>query len=144
MVASVWNMEADDGARSRCDIWGSVGMTFALTSDDRFNTGRGEATWVLPAGTFTGLDTGDRQVLSDWLDNASGIDAVVDFSVRPWNVLGTTAIFGVFEAGRDLATWLMVRHASGWMLVSCSDGSVSDVMVSLSDVLDLIEEQRRA
>jgi hypothetical protein len=144
MVASVWNVEADDGAQSLCDIWGSVGMTFAVTSDDRFNTGRGEATWVLPAGTFTGLDTADRQVLSDWLDSALGIDTVMDFSVRPWNVAGTTAIFGVFEVGQDQATWLIVRHTSGWMLVRCSDSSVSDVMVLLPDILDLIDEQRRA
>jgi hypothetical protein len=144
MVASVCNTEVNEGTQLPCRTWRAVGMTFAMASDDRFNTGRGGATWVLPAGTFTGIDTADRQALSDWMDGAIGIDAVMDFSVRPWNVAGTNAIFGAFEAGNDQAAWLIVRHGPGWMLVRCADGFVSDVSVSLRDILDLIDEQRRA
>lgn len=118
-------------------------MTFALPSNRRFNADGGEATWVRPAGTFTGLDIADRQALSDWLDDANGIDAVMDFSLRQWNVIGARGIFGVFETGNEQATWLIVRHGSGWMLAGCSDSSVSDVMTSLLDVLILIDDQRR-
>jgi hypothetical protein len=143
MVASVSKAQADDGARPPRQVWRPVGMTFALPSDVHFNADRGEATWVLPAGTFTGLDTADRLVLSDWLDDANGIDTVMDFSVRPWNVAGARGIFGVFEVGKEQATWLIVRDRSGWILVRCSDGFVSDLTVSLLDILGLIDEQRR-
>ncbi|MEA2737218.1 MAG: hypothetical protein QOH05_525 [Acetobacteraceae bacterium] len=119
-------------------------MTFAVTPDVRFNACQGEAIWVLPAGTFSGLDSADRQALLDWLDDASEIDTIMDFSVRPWNVAGTSAIFGVFETGRDQATWLIVRYGLGWMTVRCADGFVSDVSASLPEILDLIDEQRRA
>lgn len=118
-------------------------MILAPPTDVRFNADGREATLVLPAGTFTGLDTEDRQVLSAWLDDASGIDIVMDFSVRPWNVAGAHGIFGVFEAGKEQATWLTVRGGSGWMLLRCSDSFVSDSKMSLADILSLIDEQRR-
>jgi hypothetical protein len=117
-------------------------MTFAVISDVRFNAGLGEATWVLPAGTFNGLDVADRQVLSDWLDCARGIDAVTDLTVRPWNIAGPRAILGVFETDRDQASWLIVRDGSGWTLARCADGLVSEVLDSLADILGLIDEQR--
>ena len=75
-------------------------MTFAVKSDVRFNVGWGEATWVLPAGIFTGLDTPDRQALLDWLDGADGIDAVMDLTVRPWNIAGAHAILGFSKLAR--------------------------------------------
>jgi len=120
----------------------SAGMNFAAKSDVRFNAGRGEATWVLPAGTFTGLDTADRQALSDWLDNAVGIDTIMDLAVRPWNIAGAVAIFGVFEIKKDQASWLIVRCGSGWLLARCVDGFVSDVSESLVDILSLVDQQR--
>jgi hypothetical protein len=118
-------------------------MTFAVPADVRFTADWGEATLALPAGTFNGLDTADRQVLLDWLDDAEGIDTVMDFSVRPWNVAGARGIFGVFEAGKEQATWLILWDHFGWMLLHCSDSFVSDLTISLVDILDLIDEQRR-
>jgi hypothetical protein len=119
-------------------------MGFAAAFDVRVNPGRGEAIWVLPAATFTGLDAADRQALSDWLDDADGIDSIIDFSVRPWNIDGTSTILGVFESAKDQASWLILRYGSGWLAVRCADGFVSDVSVSLADILGLIDRQRGA
>jgi hypothetical protein len=142
-VAPVWGAEADEGARSRWQTWRSVGMSFAVKSDVHFNADWGEATWVLRAGTFTGLDTADRQVLSDWLDDASGIDTVMDLAARSWNIAGASAILGVFEPDRDQASWLIVRHGSGWTVARQADGFVSDVLDSLQEILGLLDELRR-
>jgi hypothetical protein len=117
-------------------------MSFVAKCDVRFNAGRGEATWVLPAATFSGMDAVDRQVLSGWLDGAGGIDTVKDLTDRPWNIAGVQAIFGVFETGNDQASWLIVQSASGWALARPVDGSVSDELGSLPAILRLIDEQR--
>lgn len=114
-------------------------MTFAVNSNVRFKVGRSGATWVLPEGTFTGLNATDRQTLSDWLDMASGIDTVVDLAARPWNIPGTTAILGVFEADSKEASWLIARCAEGWMLTRRLDGFISGVSTSLSDILTMID-----
>lgn len=138
----MWDVDAGDRARSR--TLGSVGTSFALTSSVRFNAGRSEATWVLPAGTFTGLDSADRRTLSDWLDDASGIDNVIDLTTRAWNIAGAREIIGVFEIGQEHASWLIVRHRSVWTVARCKDGFVSDISTSLLGILGLIDEQRRA
>jgi hypothetical protein len=119
-------------------------MSFAVRSDVRFNAGGGEAIWVVRARSFTGLDTFDRQALSDWLDNANGIDTVMDLAERPWNIPGASIILGVFECDKDQASWLIVRYGSGWTLARCADGFISDVLESLPDILGLLDEQRRA
>jgi hypothetical protein len=118
-------------------------MSFAVKSDVHFNAGWGEATWVLQAGTFTGLDTADRQVLSGWLDAASGIDTVLDLATRPWNIAGASAILGVFETDQDQASWLIVRHGSRWTVAREADGFVSDELDSLQEILGLLDELRR-
>jgi hypothetical protein len=117
--------------------------TPAVLDDAHFTPRRTEETWVPRAQTFVGLDDADRQALSDWLQRAGvrGIDAM-DLSVRPWGVTGAGAVVGVFEAGKDRASWLVVRHGSGWTLARCSDGFVSDVMASLPAILSLIEVDR--
>jgi hypothetical protein len=117
-------------------------MSVAVKSDVRFNADGGEATWVLRAGRFTGLDIADQQALSDWLDDAAGIDTVRDLADRPWNIAGASVILGVFENDRDQASWLIVRYGSGWTLARCADGFVSDVFESLPDLFGLIDEQR--
>lgn len=123
---------------------GSVGMSSAVGNGVRFTDGGGEETWVPGSPTFTGLDDTDRNVLSGWLDRAGarGIDAAMDLSVRPWGVSGVGAIIGVFDAGEDRASWLIVGHGSGWTLARCADGFVSDVMTSLPAALALIDAGR--
>ncbi len=97
---------------------------------------------MLRMGAFTGLDTTDQQTLADWLDGAIGIDTVLDFAARPWNIAGASVIFGVFEVDQEKASWLVVRHGSGWTLARCADGFVSDVSASLPDILRLIDRDR--
>jgi hypothetical protein len=98
---------------------------------------------VLPARIFTGLDTPDRQALLDWLDGADGVDAVIDLTVRGWNIAGAHVILGVFKPGEDQASWLIVGDGSGWMLARCADGFISEVSDSLPGILGLIDEQRQ-
>jgi hypothetical protein len=136
-------MEAE-AAWSPPEIFGSIDMSFAVRSDVRFDASRGEETWMLPAGTFIGLDTADRQALSDWLDGVSGIDTVIDLAVRPWNIAGATAIFGVFRTYQDQASWLIVRHDAGWILADCRNGIISDISPSLPDILWMIDDELRA
>jgi hypothetical protein len=123
---------------------GPVDMSSAVSSSVHFTNGGGGETWVPGSPTFTGLDVADRKVLSDWLDRAGvrGIDAAMDLSVRPWGVSDVGAIIGVFGAGDDRASWLIVGHRAGWTLARCSDGFVSDVMTSLPAVLALIDADR--
>ena len=120
-------------------------MSFAFADGIRFTSGRGEEPWVPGARTFVGLDDADRQILAAWLVRAGrrrGIDAAIDLSVRPWGVTDAGAVVGVFEAGKNRASWLVVRHGSGWMLARCADGFVSDVMPSLPAILALIDADR--
>jgi hypothetical protein len=115
----------------------------AISSGVRFTAG-GEETRVPAPPTFTGLNDADCHILSAWLDRAGtlGIDAAVDLSVRPWGVSGVGAIIGVFDAGQDRASWLIVGHGSGWTLARCVDGFISDVTNSLPAVLALIDADR--
>ena len=66
----------------------------------------------------------------------------MDLSVRPWGIAGAGAIVGVFEAGKEKASWLLLRHWSGWTLARCADGFVSDAMMSLPAILALIDADR--
>ena len=138
MGASVWKTRADEAAGTLR----FVGMAFALAGVVRINAREGGATLALPAGTFTGLDIADRQVLADWLQDVDGIDTVMDFFPRRWNVAGARGILGVFETGKQTATWLIVRHGSGWVLLRCQDSFVSNLTIGLVDILRLIDGQR--
>jgi hypothetical protein len=66
----------------------------------------------------------------------------MDLSVRPWGVNGAGVIIGVFDAGEDRASWLIVGHSAGWTLARCGDGFISDVMISLPAALALIDTGR--
>ena len=123
---------------------GFAGMSPAIGNGVRFTNGGTEESWVPGVPTFAGLEEADSKVLSDWLKRAGvrGIDAALDLSVRPWGVSGAGAIIGVFDAGDDRASWLIVGHGSGWTLARCADSFVSDVMTSLPAVLALIDADR--
>lgn len=91
----------------------------------------------MPKPPFAGLDVADRQVLADWLacKSPDGVDAVLDLTARPWNLAGIGPIIGVFEAAKLRATWLILRHPDGWLLIDPGDGSVSDLCATLAGVL---------
>ena len=152
----VWKMKADDGWRSPPPRQGGVlpglvgaglaeqaaiGATITLHSGVHFRPARGNPSCVLQPGEFTGIDTTDRQILSDWLDQAGpgGIDTIIDLTLRPWQITGAQAIIGVFEKDKVEASWLMVRNRSGWVLARCNDRSISDVSAALPDILALID-----
>jgi hypothetical protein len=99
---------------------------------------------VAGLSAFAGLDEADHEVLSRWLARAGfrGIDAAIDLSARPWGVSSAGVIVGVFDAGEDRASWLIVGYHAGWTLARCSDGFISDVMTSLPAVLALIDAER--
>lgn len=131
------------GSQLSCQSQARAGMTFAISSGVRFHAGDAEDIWVLRAGTFTQLDEADREVLLAWANRAgiSGIDTVIDLAVRPWNVAGARVVVGVFEINKARASWLIVRHGSGWTLARCGDGFVSDVSPSLPDILTMIDDE---
>jgi hypothetical protein len=154
MIAPVWKVEADEGSQQLCQQWAClgrdhVGMRLADKAGDfdvavaRFTVNRREASRVSQACSFTELESADGQILSDWLEQARarGIDTAIDMSVRPWNVVGVRIVVGIFERDRLEATWLIVHCPAGWMLAGCSDGSISEVLAALSDVLALIGDQ---
>ncbi len=136
--------EVDERAQTPWQIRRPAGMSFAVKSDIRFNIGGNEATWVLQAGTFTGLDIADRQALSDWLDDNSSVDTIIDLADRSWNIARASTILGVFESNSDQASWLIVRYGDGWTLARLRDSFISDVLDSLPNILRLIDEQYRA
>ncbi len=133
-----------DGSRLPCQSLGPDGMSFAASNGVGFTVGEYEGTWVAGSSTFAGLDDADQQILSEWLARAGarGIDAAIDLSVRPWGVHDAGVIIGVFDAGEDRASWLIVGHNAGWTLARCGDGFISDVMTSLPAVLALIDAGR--
>nr|WP_294509174.1 hypothetical protein [uncultured Rhodopila sp.] len=103
------------------------------------------------AGTFTGIDPASRRSLSDWLAAAVSdaergigrIDSVSDLSRRPWRVSDARTIIGVFEKGKESASWLIVGHQALWTLVRCQDGFVSESCSTLREVLTQIDEALR-
>jgi hypothetical protein len=92
------------------------------------------------SATFAALDPANRRVLFDWLGDpaAAHIDTAIDMSLRPWNVAGAVNVIGIFEPGRTAASWLVVQDASGWFLLTCATGAVSETCPALADVLELI------
>lgn len=96
--------------------------------------------------TFSAIATADRLVLSNWLDHAvaAGIaDSAIDLAPRPWKVAGANAVIGVFESKKHQASWLIVRCGPQWAMARCSDGFTSGASTSLTEILNLIDEDRR-
>ena len=93
--------------------------------------------WV---GSFGGLDAADREVLSNWHRTIADrrIDMIVDMSLRAWNTAGARVIIGVFEQGKDIASWLVVEYHGSWILVHCADHTASAEFATLAEVLTLI------
>ena len=95
---------------------------------------------MLRAGSFARLDPVDREVLSDWHKTIAdrSIDMIIDMSLRAWNTAGARVIIGVFEKGKDTASWLVVGYHDSWILVHCANGTASAEFATLAEVLTLI------
>jgi hypothetical protein len=118
-------------------------MTPAVNPTIFFNPDRGEASWMLQTGTFTALDPASRDSLSNWLARVGCIDTVLDLSPRPWKVAGARTIIGVFEEGKDQASWLIIGQCSVWTLARCDDGSIAGPCATLAEILRLIDAAPR-
>ncbi|HBK06620.1 MAG TPA: hypothetical protein DDZ81_12255 [Acetobacteraceae bacterium] len=95
--------------------------------------------FVRSSPAYDGLCFEEQVLLADWLSRTLHVDAVIDFSDRPWNIDGAGPVFGVFRKCNENASWLIVRSGTEWGLASCDDGSVSQASMSLTDVLASIE-----
>ena len=95
---------------------------------------------MLRVGSFAGLDPVDREILSDWHKTIAdrSIDMIADMSLRSWNTIGARVIVGVFERGKEAASWLVVKYHDSWILVNCADGTASAEYATLAEVLALI------
>jgi hypothetical protein len=87
------------------------------------------------------LDPADRDLLSAWLAAQDRIDSVLDLSSRAWHIPGDRTIIGVFEVGRQQASWLIVAERSIWVLAQCEDGTVSGPCTTLAEILGLIDHR---
>lgn len=99
--------------------------------------------WRAKAEAFAGLTPAERRELAKWLRHCSDVSAVEDLSARSWNIPGARTILGVFEAGRDRASWLLIHDGWDWTVGSCDTGMVSDPPLPLHDVLALIASGER-
>jgi hypothetical protein len=95
---------------------------------------------VFTTDTFAGLDLLDRQVLMNWLAIArtSGVEAVADFTPRPWHLAGLDVVIGIFEKDQPAASWLLVRYQSRWVVATIRNDRISDVCSTLTEALSLI------
>ena len=100
---------------------------------------------MLREPTFAGLDLPERKVLADWLAAAQtrGIDAAIDFARRPWGAGQLESVIGVFETGRTMASWLLVRYQAQWVVATVSDETISATRDSLTAALALIPAPSR-
>ena len=94
--------------------------------------------------SFGGLSSDERRHLREWQVSAVaiGIDAVEDFTTRPWpcSVVGT--VIGVFTAGSKAARWLVVGEDGAWAVASCAEDHVSGPLKSLGEALAVIHPGR--
>jgi hypothetical protein len=120
---------------------------FADRISIRFNPNGGEALGMLQSETFAALDLASRTVLSEWLSSAATtadhIDALIELSSRAWKIAAERTIIGVFEKGKDSASWLIIEHQCLWTLARCDNRSVSGSYASLGEVLELLDDALR-
>lgn len=89
---------------------------------------------------FVGLSAQERRLLRDWRAAAwaVGVDAIEDLASRPWPYPMSGIVIGVFEAGVESASWLVIGHNGSWAVASCAEGSVSPPFHSLAEALAVI------
>ena len=121
-----------------------VGTGLAVTCGIRFDGPWDKGNRTVPDNAFVGLEPLDRHTLLAWLKRAGplGIDAVIDLTARPWTLIGTPIVLGVFERCNDHAIWLIVE-SGGWLAVRCRDGFIPPTSKSLMHVLGHIETNIR-
>jgi hypothetical protein len=101
---------------------------------------RAHTALAAPLPSFEALSATERAYLLDWRQAAQdvGIDAIDDMMLRPWPCPVADVIIGVFRAGDDRASWLVIGHNRSWAVASCADGTVSRSVATLVEALSLI------
>lgn len=86
------------------------------------------------------LTANERSCLRRWQIAARdlGIDLVEDLADRPWPCQVAAAVIGVYQAGRETASWLVIGHNGRWAVADCAAGTVSRAVASLADALALV------
>jgi len=86
---------------------------------------------------FGGLRPTERPYLEHWKRAARGVgvDAVEDLAQRPWPCSVDGAVIGVFIAGDEATTWLVVEHNGRWAVACCADNTLSHSVDSLAEAL---------
>jgi hypothetical protein len=99
-----------------------------------------------PDRPFHGLSRDEATFLNDWCRGASsiGIDVAEDLSARAWPCAIEGAVIGVFRAGHDSASWLVIRQGGEWVVACQATLSVSTPVGSLAEALRQLETTARA
>ena len=90
---------------------------------------------------FIGLSRDERHYLETWLRTdarSMGIDAADDLGGRRWPCRFEGAVIGIFGAGAESASWLVVKHNGEWAVAQCADLTVSRPVASLAEALEII------
>jgi hypothetical protein len=86
---------------------------------------------------FDGLSPDECRYVREWQQTARviGIDAVEDLKGRAWPCDIAGAVIGVFLAGDQAASWLVVKHNGAWAVARCADLTVSEAVATLAEAL---------
>jgi hypothetical protein len=99
-----------------------------------------------PSQPFAALSMDERNHLREWRVAARmiDVDAVEDLASRPWPVPITGTVIGVFQAGDEAATWLVIGQNGTWAVADCGMSRVSRSFYSLAEALAAIYPGRSA
>ncbi len=90
--------------------------------------------------SFSGLSADERRHLREWqvVARVAGVAAVEDLTQRPWPCRVDGTVIGVFQAGSELAAWLVIGQNGAWAVACCTQGEVSRTLNSLAEALAVI------
>jgi hypothetical protein len=89
---------------------------------------------------FASLSAGERLELDVWqvAARSAGIDAIEDLSERHWPMAVDATVLGIYRAGGEYASWLVVGRDGDWCAASCDDNQVLGSGKSLRAALTLV------
>jgi hypothetical protein len=89
---------------------------------------------------FTSLSAAERLELEAWqvAARSAGVDGVEDLSARHWPVAVDATVLGIYRAGDEFASWLVVGRDGDWCAASCDDNRVLGSGKSLGAALGLV------
>ena len=102
------------------------------------------ATRSILSQAFNGLSQDERNHLREWQQAARsvGVDGIEDLASRPWPCPIAGSVIGVFKAGSEAATWLVIGHNGTWAVAYCAENRVSPTFDTLAEALAAIYPAR--